>query len=151
MTSNNKLKSLIEQMVNDILQEKEEIFATFLIFPLSEDSFAGTTRALDREEDDAGVQVGFPGGKVDPGEDPRAACLRETQEEGWLVDASPNDLQEVYRDMVQGKLVVWHTCQHTKIAKLSKYKEQHRIKAIEAKGSQFRGFKNEEALAAYYG
>lgn len=150
-----QLKTLIEQMVKDVVQnnreEEEEIFATFLILPLNNGKFAGTTRALDRADDDAGVQVGFPGGKVDPGEDPRVAALRETAEEGWSVQTNPNSLQEVYRDMVQGKLVVWYTpSSAAKTQKLDSYKEQHRIKAIEANPEQFRGFKNEDALAAYY-
>ena len=107
---------------------------------------------MDRSGDDEGVSIGFPGGKVDPGEDPRVAALRETSEEGWQVSCSPDDLQEIYRDTVQGKLVVWYTpTGNVRCVPLKKYKEQHRIKAVPASPEQFKGFKNEDAISAYFG
>lgn len=64
--------------------------------------------------------VGLAGGKVDQGEMPEVAVLREAEEEGFLLS---NPI--FYRSaMVEGKLVAWYFCDF--VAKLDSYKEAYR-------------------------
>lgn len=98
-------------------------FAVFLVSTV-QDQILVTTR-------DKGLAVGLPGGKVDPGETDRAACLREAAEEG--VDTSgltEADLTFHYEQNVEGRLVRWFRTDKV-LGSLDNYKEQHRgIRAV---------------------
>ena len=64
--------------------------------------------------------LGLPGGKVDQGETPEVAVLREAEEEGFIL------LNPVFfrSAIVDGKEVQWFTCDLVK--KLDQYKESYR-------------------------
>ncbi len=97
----------------------------FAVFALAQagDGYAGTTRAADRGEEG---KVGLPGGKVDPGEDPVDAVLREAAEEGW--DLSNVEKEPAHKAMVDGNPVWWYLAEKAKERK--KYKEQGRISPV---------------------
>ena len=59
-----------------------DIYAAFILARTLDGCWAATTRPADRGQ--AG-RIGLPGGKVEPGEDPAAAALREAAEEGWRI------------------------------------------------------------------
>ena len=123
-------------------------FAVFVFAQLSDGSWAATTRAADRGE--AG-RIGLPGGKVDAGEDPRAAALREAAEEGWAIEARPSDLVLVHEAEVEGRPVAWFAApQGARVARLSDYKEAGRIRPIRADLSTIArsGYGNDKAVAA---
>lgn len=118
-------------------------FAAFVIAPvLDERHVAAVTR------DTGDAPLGLPGGKVEPGEDPRMAAMREAAEEGWAVSWP---LVEVHRASVDGRLVVWYASPHA--TRLHEYKErergiQPRIARIEDLAASSR-LGNDAALAAF--
>jgi len=96
-----------------------KLHAVFLIAPTSPTTFAVTTR-------DKGLSVGFPGGKVDTGESPEDAVLRESREEGVdTKDITAADLTLVHSQLVECKPVAWFYTSKM-VGKLATYKEQHR-------------------------
>jgi poly(A) polymerase/tRNA nucleotidyltransferase (CCA-adding enzyme) len=119
----------------------ENPFAVFVVHQFPNGKIAATTRPKDRMKDDEGLSYGLPGGKVDPGEDPMEAAIRESKEEGWKVSG----LTQKHSDIVQGKLVWWY---HAKSATpLREYKEKYRgIKPIQIGMDQLKGFGNEIAI-----
>jgi tRNA nucleotidyltransferase (CCA-adding enzyme) len=120
---------------------EESPFAVFVVHQFPDGTIAATTRPSDRSGDDEGVRYGLPGGKVDPGEDPMEAAIRESEEEGWSV----NGLDFRYAAEVQGKLVWWY---HAKKAlPLTDYKERHRgIRPIKVGMDKLQGFGNDVAI-----
>lgn len=66
---------------------------------------------------------GLPGGKVNPGEDPADAAVREAAEEGWTVELVTR--RPIHAAMVDGKLVYWYA--GVAIAKLAQFPERGRI------------------------
>jgi len=121
--------------------EMEYPFAVFVVHQFPNGKIAATTRPKDRMKDDEGLSYGLPGGKVDPGEDPMEAAIRESKEEGWNVSG----LTQKHSDIVQGKLVWWY---HAKSAiPLREYKEKYRgIKPIQIDINQLKGFGNKIAI-----
>lgn len=113
------------------------LFAVFVLVQLG-NSFAATTRAKDRGE--AG-KIGLPGGKVDMGEHPIQAVVREAREEGWDVcEVNPFPIRS---QLVDGKLVYWYRANKAK--KLENYKEKGRIQPILASAEEIlnSGYGNE--------
>jgi hypothetical protein len=121
----------------------ESPFAVFVVYQYPDGKIAATTRPKDRASDDKGVKFGLPGGKVDPGEDPEEAAIRESGEEGWEVSG----LTFKHSDMVQGKPVWWY---HAKFARpLREYKEKYRgIIPTKVDISELMAFGNERAIPA---
>jgi ADP-ribose pyrophosphatase YjhB (NUDIX family) len=107
-------------------------FAVFAVALLPCGAVAATSRAADRGE--AG-KIGLPGGKVDPGESPREALLREASEEGWLLSGVEETPFHVAT--VEGKTVAWFRAQSAQA--LVDFKEKGRIAPLKA---------SREALAA---
>lgn len=99
-------------------------FAVFVVAPLGNGNYAATTRAKDRGEEG---KIGLPGGKVDSGETPEAAAIREAAEEGWEIFG---ELKKIHEDKVEGRLVWWFLAKKAK--KLNIFKEKGRIEPIEA-------------------
>lgn len=99
-------------------------FAVFAVAPVSS-GLAATTRAADRGE--AG-RIGLPGGKVDPGETPVEALIRECAEEGWSISGVEETPCHVA--LVEGRPVAWFYANHATL--LSTYKEVGRISPIVA-------------------
>ena len=93
---------------------KPKIHAAFIIHKVHKtDFFAATTR-------DDGRKVGLPGGKVNDGEAPRDAAIREAAEEGWEVSGV---FPRPYKIApVDGKLVAWYGAIDAK--KLKSFKEK---------------------------
>lgn len=119
--------------------------AVFAVAPLGEARFAATTRASDRDE--AG-RIGFPGGKVDPGETPVEAAIREAAEEGWDLTIAAN--ARPFHRVVDGDLVIeWFVAANPVMR--ADFKERGRISPIEASFEQMMtsGYYNDEALRAY--
>jgi hypothetical protein len=67
--------------------------------------------------------IGLPGGKVDPGEDPLKAVIREAAEEGWNLSTDGVVLQE---RLVDGRPVIWYACRTLENPIISNHKEAHR-------------------------
>lgn len=103
------------------------IFAAFVLAPVGT-GYAATTRAADRGE----TGIGLPGGKLDAGEDPLDAVIREAAEEGWAVVGL--DPVPIHAQSVQGRPVVWFRA--TGATALRTYKEQHRISTLVATRDQ---------------
>jgi len=81
------------------------------------------------------------GGKIDQGETPEEALLREAEEEGFIL-ANPVFARSA---IVDGKEVAWYFCSF--VAKLESYKEQHRILNIFASTEEVaKSFGNEFLL-----
>jgi hypothetical protein len=93
-------------------------FAVFVISQISPNSFAATTRP--------NGGIGLPGGKVDIGENPIDAVIREAKEEGWEVSLP---IFKVHSQLFDGKMVFWYVATQP-AKKLSVYKEMGRINPI---------------------
>lgn len=123
-------------------------FAVFAVAPVDvsgELRIAATTR--DGADDG---KIGLPGGKVDPGERPVDALLRECAEEGWEVEV-PSDADPIHIAVVDGKLVGWYSAHYP--TPLADFKEKHRgirpvLTTLEAAGDS--GYGNEWLLGAEY-
>jgi 8-oxo-dGTP pyrophosphatase MutT (NUDIX family) len=100
-------------------------FAVFAVVSLGSGYYAATTRAADRGE--AG-KIGLPGGKVDPGETPVAALIREAAEEGWALEGV--DPTPIHAQLVDGRPVQWFSVKSATM--LADYKEKGRIAPIRA-------------------
>jgi predicted NUDIX family NTP pyrophosphohydrolase len=117
------------------------MFAVFVLVEVEPGHFAATTR------DKGESKVGFPGGKVDPGETIVQAALRECVEEGWDVDGL--DQNPFYTEWVRGKRIAWFAAKSAEPR--SSYKEQHRIDNIVVDWDTLvaTGWGNDNALKAY--
>lgn len=71
-----------------------------------------------------GGGLGYPGGKVDPGESPKAAALREAAEEGWQFPVDTK-LHFVVQQTINGTPVVWYST-NARPTRLSGHKEESR-------------------------
>ena len=112
-------------------------FAVFVIVRV-ETGYAATTRATDKGEQG---RIGLPGGKVDSGENPIDAAIRESREEGWgVVGINSNP---VHQQLVDGKMVWWYTAKNAVM--LNEYKEKGRITPIVASKEEVQrsGYGNE--------
>lgn len=127
---------------------EEGFFAVFLVAK-ENDKFAATTRAKDCENRDKGVKLGFPGGKMDQGENWEQTVRRESEEEGWLVD---NDAVIVpyHKDVVQGHSILWCYVDNSKVHLLTEFKEQNRIRPLYVTGDELVGFGNENAIKHFH-
>ncbi len=55
--------------------------------------------------------IGLPGGKVEDGEDPFDAVVREALEEGWVLQVDdPKETAVIKKAMVSGKMIWWIKC-----------------------------------------
>lgn len=98
-------------------------FAVFAVVEVSEGFYAATTRAADRGEDG---RIGLPGGKVDLGESPVQALVRECAEEGWMI----SDVHDVpcHAQDVDGKPVLWFRANEA--YPIGDHKEKGRISPV---------------------
>lgn len=112
-------------------------FAVFILAPFGQ-GYAATTRPADRGESG---QIGLPGGKVEPNEDPIIAAKRESMEEGWSIDIL--DTTPFHKQQVDGNTVWWYRGANPKM--LKSFKELGRISPIVASREEIisSGFGNE--------
>lgn len=77
----------------------EKPYAVFVLSRLAQSPcfYAGTRRADGSK--------GLPGGKVDEGESPEDAALRESREEGWEVALLSR--KPIHRQEVNGRMIWW--------------------------------------------
>lgn len=95
-------------------------FAVFLVSKIG-NQFCATTRT--------DGTLGLAGGKIDQGETPQQALLREASEEGWKL---PDDVQLtlIHQQLVDNHLCLWFQSDKTPV-QLTSYKEMKRgIKPI---------------------
>lgn len=115
-----KVNCVNTEVLNEALQSNQRTYSTtgsgprelsswdekhpFAVFAIVEvkGGYAATTRAKDRGEEG---KIGLPGGKVDPGEKPEVAVIREASEEGWSIKKVTGIAAS---RMVDGKPVVWY-------------------------------------------
>ena len=103
------------------MKNAETPFAVFVVCPF--DCGDGILLAVTtRDGKDAG-RIGLPGGKVDLGENPVAAAIREASEEGWNVEIEPN-VDPIHMAIVDGKEVWWFAGYNA--SKREAWKEQAR-------------------------
>lgn len=114
-------------------------FASFVIAPVGEGLFAATTRPDDPSS------VALPGGKIDEGETPYDAALREAYEEGWKVFGLENKPFHVQNR--NGKLIYWFRAKGA--IQLEKFKEMHRLKTVQVPKDVFQTFGNPKAFSEY--
>jgi len=109
------------------------VFAAFIVCRANSKEFCATTR------DDG--RIGLPGGKVEIGENPWDAAIREAKEEGWKVQLISK--LPIHQQEVDGKKVQWFAA--TKVKKLLNFKEKGRIKPITVSAQKIltSGFGNE--------
>jgi 8-oxo-dGTP pyrophosphatase MutT (NUDIX family) len=116
------------------------ISVSAFIICIKDDAVCATTR-------DKGIYpVGLPGGKVEKGETPLEAALRESKEEGWLFkDVNPTP---IYEGFVEGNPVVFFYAKEGN--QLAQYKEKYRgIKPVLANKEviqEQRKYLNDKAL-----
>ena len=145
------------------------IYAVFLLARTLDGCWAATTRPADRGQ--AG-RIGLPGGKVEPGESPTAAALREAAEEGWRmmrhvpdprgrvdhpgswVPVQPQELVLIHQQLVEGRPVVWYAppagCYAVRDLS-GRHLEAGRVEPVRVRSRLLRasGWGNREALAAW--
>ena len=101
------------------------IFAVFAVYQPISGLVGATTRAADRGEEG---RIGLPGGKVDPGETPIQALIRECREEGWAIEPTSINHQPIKDAMVDDHRVQWF---HVASAcRISGHKEAGRVEPI---------------------
>ena len=98
-------------------------FAVFAVVEIADGLYAATTRAKDRGEEG---RIGLPGGKVDPGESPVEALVRECAEEGWVISGVHH--VPCHAQDVDGKPVQWFSALSARPR--SSFKEKGRIEPI---------------------
>ena len=101
-------------------------FAVFIAALTEDGQWAATTRAADRGEQG---KIGLPGGKVDPGEHPLDAAIREAAEEGWYI--APNSLDTIHEQYVDGNRVTYFASNQPAV-QLEDWKEKGRIQPVTA-------------------
>lgn len=90
-------------------------FAAFVLSKTENGLYAATTRPYDKE-----TPIGLPGGKVEEGETPMEAALRESEEEGWkMIGINPNP---ILKKTNHHGIIFWFTAE--KAIKLDDYKEK---------------------------
>jgi ADP-ribose pyrophosphatase YjhB (NUDIX family) len=94
------------------------VFAAFAVIVLPNGRIAGTTRPSGG--------VGLPGGKVEPGENPVQAAVREAAEEGWDVHCKGH---VVHDQLVDGKLVMWISFERAE--RRAEWREKGRVEPVE--------------------
>jgi len=97
-----------------------QVFAVFLVSKIG-NQFVATTRTDGK--------LGLAGGKIDKGESPKQALIRECTEEGWKL---PSDVQLtlVHQQLVNNQLCQWYQSDKHPV-QLTSYKEMKRdIKPI---------------------
>lgn len=90
-----------------------KVFAAFIVAKTTSGNYCAVTR---------NPGFGLPGGKVENGENPWDAAVREAREEGWdvqLISKTP-----IHQQNVGGKFVQWFVGANPK--KLENYKEKAR-------------------------
>jgi len=92
-----------------------DVFAVFLVSKI-DDLFVATTRTDGK--------VGLAGGKIDKGESPKQALIREVSEEGWKLPADVQ-LKLIHQQLVDGKICQWYQSDKSPVA-LTSYKEKYR-------------------------
>lgn len=118
--------------------------AAFIVGFLDEDgnTIAATTRLEKREN-----AIGLPGGKVEPGEDPLSAALREAQEEGWDFHGCEIVPEPIYTEVIEHYVVYWFVCVAGIPRKLDHYKEKYRgIIPIETARQNLVDYGNDRAI-----
>lgn len=125
-----------------------------MILEVVDGRFWGVTRP---NEPGKGTGIAFPGGKVDAGETPEEAAIRETMEEGiGLRVMMP--LQLVHQDLIQGYKILWFCPIRDKrnpnfmdmgAYVLENYKEKGRVQPVLADARQFTTFGNPQAIQSY--
>lgn len=121
----------------------EDLFAVFVVAVDEDGLVAMTTRPKGKSE-----SHGLPGGKVDPGESPVEAVLREAKEEGWEVKLETD--RPFYVDYVKDRKVAWF--RGSIVSELADYKEKHRgIETLRAplEWVAQSGYKNDLAILKY--
>lgn len=102
-----------------------DVFAVFAVYQPIHGLVGATTRAADRGE--AG-RIGLPGGKVDPGESPIDALVRECREEGWTIEESSIVHPPIKDAMVDGHRIQWFRVNSA--CRISGHKEEGRVEPI---------------------
>lgn len=112
------------------------VFASFAVVKWG-DIFAATTRAADKGEEG---KIGLPGGKLDLGESPLKAVIREAKEEGWDLLGTG---RRIHIDEVEGNIIHWFIFPDAVMRTV--YKEKGRITPIYATKTQIvdSGYGNE--------
>jgi len=118
--------------------------ASFVVVSTPSDSSERKFAAVTREK----AGLGLPGGKVEPGETPVDAVVREATEEGWQVyDVSPHPF---FKSEVDGEPVWWYAAA---IAyPLDDWKEKSRgiaPVAVTLREIKLSGYCNDLAIASY--
>lgn len=108
---------------------------------VASEDYAATTR-----ENEVG-RIGLPGGKVEAGELPQLAAIREAAEEGWIMHGV--DEYPFYEDIYHGYHVRWYAAQSAE--RVDEFKEKGRITPVSASLEQIAasGFLNDKAIEAY--
>lgn len=132
------------ELASDLHLETGQPHAVFAVVPMAGGRVAATTRPVDREQDDAGAgKFGLPGGKVDHGETPEAALIREAREEGWQLSGK---MKLSHKAKVQGKEIWWYTVEGAD--KLTDFKEAGRISPVAVDPKELVTFGNDRAIPA---
>ena len=116
----------------------QQPFAVFAVVEIADGLYAATTRAKDRGEEG---RIGLPGGKVDPGESPVEALVRECAEEGWVISGVHH--VPCHAQDVDGKPVQWFRADEA--YPINDHKEKGRIYpvVVNAHDVKTSGFGNE--------
>lgn len=98
------------------------VHAAFVVAPAGvRGNWAATTRP-------GSSAIGLPGGKVEPGETPVEAAVREAAEEGWEIRGI--DPRPIHAQNVDGRPVVWFRAERA--YQRNEWPEQGRVEPVEA-------------------